>query len=78
MNLKTAARRIGVHYQTAYRWVRSGELVAVKVGAGYEISEAALERFQARGRDGAGAGDARARSTAGSTPSPTRSFGSRN
>ena len=46
VNLKTAARRLGVHYQTAYRWVRSGELVAVKVGAGYEISEAALERFQ--------------------------------
>ena len=39
---------MGVHYQTAYRWVRSGELVAVKVGAGYEISEAALERFQAQ------------------------------
>jgi excisionase family DNA binding protein len=48
VNLKTAARRLGVHYQTAYRWVRSGELVAVKVGAGYEISEAALERFQAQ------------------------------
>lgn len=48
MNLKTAARRLGVHYQTAYRWVRSGELVAVKVGAGYEISEAALARFQAQ------------------------------
>ena len=48
MNLKTAARRLGVHYQTAYRWVRSGQLVAVKVGAGYEISDAALERFLAR------------------------------
>ncbi|GIU88274.1 MAG: hypothetical protein KatS3mg009_2789 [Acidimicrobiia bacterium] len=48
MNLKTAARRLGVHYQTAYRWVRSGQLVAVKVGAGYEISEAALQRFQAQ------------------------------
>ena len=48
MNLKTAARRLGVHYQTAYRWVRSGELVAVKIGAGYEISEAALERFEAQ------------------------------
>jgi excisionase family DNA binding protein len=48
VNLKTAARRLGVHYQTAYRWVRSGELVAVKVGAGYEISEAALDRFQAQ------------------------------
>lgn len=48
MNLKTAARRLGVHYQTAYRWVRSGQLVAVKVGAGYEISDAALARFQAQ------------------------------
>lgn len=48
MNLKTAARRLGVHYQTAYRWVRSGELVAVKVGSGYEISDAALGRFQAQ------------------------------
>lgn len=48
MNLKTAARRLGVHYQTAYRWVRSGQLVAVKVGAGYEISDAALDRFEAQ------------------------------
>jgi len=48
LNLKTAARRLGVHYQTAYRWVRSGQLVAVKVGAGYEISDAALARFQAQ------------------------------
>jgi excisionase family DNA binding protein len=46
--LKTAARRLGVHYQTAYRWVRSGQLVAVKVGAGYEISDAALARFEAQ------------------------------
>jgi excisionase family DNA binding protein len=48
VNLKTAARRLGVHYQTAYRWVRGGELVAVKVGAGYEISEAALDRSEAQ------------------------------
>ncbi len=48
MNLKSAARRLGVHYQTAYRWVRSGQLVAVKVGAGYEISDAALARFEAQ------------------------------
>ena len=48
MNLKTAARRLGVHYQTAYRWVRSGQLLAVKVGSGYEISEWALERFEAQ------------------------------
>jgi excisionase family DNA binding protein len=48
VNLKTAARRLGVHYQTAYRWVRSGQLVAVKVGSGYEISDAAVERFLAQ------------------------------
>ena len=48
MNLKSAARRLGVHYQTAYRWVRSGQLLAVKVGSGYEISEWALERFEAQ------------------------------
>src|SRR6202008_3471895 len=34
-----------VHYQTAYKLVRSGRLSAVRVGAGYEISEAALERY---------------------------------
>jgi excisionase family DNA binding protein len=48
VNLKTAALRLGVHYQTAYRWVRSGQLVAVKVGAGYEISDAAVARLQAQ------------------------------
>src|SRR5262245_32219651 len=50
MNLKEAARRLGVHYQTAYRWVRSGELVAVRVGSRYEVSEAAIERLRARRR----------------------------
>jgi len=48
MNLKTAALRLEVHYQTAYRWVRSGRLVAVKVGSGYEISEAAVARLEAQ------------------------------
>jgi excisionase family DNA binding protein len=48
VNLKTAAHRLGVHYQTAYRWVRTGQLVAVKVGAGYEVSEAAIARLEAQ------------------------------
>jgi excisionase family DNA binding protein len=48
MNLKTAALRLGVHYQTAYRWVRSGQLVAVKVGSGYEVSDAAVARLRAQ------------------------------
>lgn len=45
MNLKQAANKLAVHYQTAYRWVREGELVAVKVGNRYEISESAIEQF---------------------------------
>jgi excisionase family DNA binding protein/PAS domain S-box-containing protein len=48
MNLKTAAQRLGVHYQTAYRLVQSGALVAVKIGNRYEISEAAVERAARR------------------------------
>ena len=48
MNLKQAARRLGVHYQTAYRYVRSGRLAAVRVGATYEIAEHAIEQFIAQ------------------------------
>lgn len=47
MDLQTAADRLGVHYQTAYRWVRGGSLRAVKRGSVYEIEDAELERFQA-------------------------------
>jgi excisionase family DNA binding protein len=47
MNLKTAAARLSIHYQTAYKLVRSGALAAVKIGGTYEISEAALERYRA-------------------------------
>ena len=48
MDLHSAAERLGVHYQTAYRWVRGGALKAVKVGTAYEISETDLAEFQAR------------------------------
>src|SRR5262245_59952864 len=47
VNLKQAARRLGVHYQTAYKLVRSGRLAAVCIGARYEISEAAIEAYLA-------------------------------
>ncbi|MDZ4826520.1 MAG: excisionase family DNA-binding protein [Actinomycetota bacterium] len=47
MNLKQAARHLGVHYQTAYKLVRSGRLAAVRVGGGYEISDAAIARYLA-------------------------------
>jgi excisionase family DNA binding protein len=45
MNLKQAAGRLGVHYQTAYKLVRSGALTAVRIGGTYDISEAAIERY---------------------------------
>lgn len=47
MNLKQAAQRLGIHYQTAYKLVRSGSLVAIRIGRRYEVSEAAIERYEA-------------------------------
>lgn len=46
MNLQEAADHIGVHYQTAYRWVREGELVARKTGRTYEIAADEVTRFK--------------------------------
>ncbi len=45
VNLQEAANRAGVHYQTAYRWVREGRLRATKCAAEYEISEDEIQRF---------------------------------
>ena len=53
MRLNEAADRLGVHYQTAYAWVRNGQLPARKVRRGYEVSEAdvtALAQQRAAGR----------------------------
>jgi MerR family transcriptional regulator, light-induced transcriptional regulator len=50
MNLQEAADRIGVHYQTAYRWVREGILNATKVGATYELDGADVDAFLAARR----------------------------
>ena len=38
MQLQEAADALGVHYQTAYGWVRQGLLPARKVGRGYEVT----------------------------------------
>lgn len=37
MDLESAARALGVHYQTAYQWVRAGLLPAVKLGSEYRV-----------------------------------------
>ena len=39
MQLREAAGVLGVHYQTAYGWVRQGMLPARKTPHGYEVSE---------------------------------------
>lgn len=47
VDLQTAATRLGVHYQTAYRWVRTGRLGAELIDGRYLVSPAdigALDR----------------------------------
>jgi len=47
LNLKQVAARLGVHYMTAYRYVRTGRLPAVRVGSGWVVTEADLDAFAA-------------------------------
>lgn len=47
LNLKPVAARLGVHYMTAYRYVRQGHLAAHRVGNGWRVEPVALEAFQA-------------------------------
>jgi MerR family transcriptional regulator, light-induced transcriptional regulator len=46
VDLREAAARLGVHYQTAYKWVRDGSLPAAKRGSSYEIDGAEVERLR--------------------------------
>jgi MerR family transcriptional regulator, light-induced transcriptional regulator len=52
MDLREAAGALGVHYQTAYAWVRQGALPARKVGRGYAVSEGDVAALAARRRLG--------------------------
>lgn len=45
LDLQAAADEIGVHYQTAYRWVRNGRLPAALVASRYRISADDLAEF---------------------------------
>ncbi len=58
MNLKQVALRLGVHYTTVYRWVRTHQLEADRTPTGWEVTPAQLDRFQ-RGRSGTGPGRTR-------------------
>jgi len=51
LNLKQVATRLGVHYMTAYRYVRQGLLPAWRDGTGWRVDCEAVDAFQ-RGRSG--------------------------
>lgn len=40
VDLQQAADELGVHYQTAYKWVRTGKLAARRVGGRYQVGRA--------------------------------------
>ena len=50
LNLKEVAALLGVHYTTAYRYVRTGRLDAERVGTAWVIRPDALRRFTAGDR----------------------------
>ncbi len=51
ITLQEAAERLGVHYMTAYRYVRTGRLPARKVGAEWRVDLADVEAFTRVGDD---------------------------
>jgi len=52
MQLREAADTLGVHYQTAYGWVRQGVLPARKVGRGYDIQDSDVRSLAAQREQG--------------------------
>jgi MerR family transcriptional regulator, light-induced transcriptional regulator len=48
VDLQRAAEELGVHYQTAYRWVRNGTLPAHLVGGRYVVTPADIAAVAAR------------------------------
>ncbi|MFK8022644.1 MAG: helix-turn-helix domain-containing protein, partial [Ilumatobacter sp.] len=44
--LHEAADELGVHYMTAYRYVRHGQLEASKLGGSWKVSAEAIESFR--------------------------------
>ncbi len=62
VELRAAAAELGVHYQTAYRWVRNGRLPATMVAGKYCVSRSDLDELA----------QLRVRPTRVSPPSPQR------
>ncbi len=64
-SLHDVAEMLGVHYMTAYRYVRHGQLQAEKVDGEWRVSAQDLDAFRSGDRSGAGRGrPGRARRTA--------------
>ena len=55
MTLQEAADALGVHYMTAYRYVRLGLLHAEKIGGSWRVETADLDDFREYRNDGSGA-----------------------
>ena len=53
MQVREAADTLGVHYQTAYAWVRQGTLPARKTGRGYDVSDDDISALAERRASGA-------------------------
>ena len=48
MSLDEAAKVLGVHYMTAYRYVRQGKLAASRVKGVWQVTPHAVGEFQRR------------------------------
>lgn len=59
ITLQEAATRLGVHYMTAYRYVRTGRLPATREGVQWMVDPRELERMREPGRPGRKAGRGR-------------------
>mgnify|MGYP006276431777 CR=1 FL=1 len=73
LGLQDAAERLGVHYMTAYRYVRLGLLPAEKIGGTWTVTEGDLVAFRA----GESAGALAAAGAVGSTAARRAPYGER-
>jgi excisionase family DNA binding protein len=61
LSLHEAADSLGVHYMTAYRYVRLGMLPAVKVGGSWVVTAADVDALRRAGSSPSGSGSGRRR-----------------
>lgn len=45
LTLKEVAKKLNLHYNTVYNFVKSGELKVIKLGRIYRIEEQELDKF---------------------------------